>query len=98
MFITNERSGIWGTLKGLIKSTLDTGKEKSLKLRREKIFETLLCCCEKGELPIDSKLHSKNMFFIKCLLRSFFHARKQNSNYHYAWNKLESTHCHQVTI
>ena len=98
VFIPNERSSFWGTVKGLLKGIFETGKEKSLKLRRLKVFETLLKCCENGDLPIDSKHYSRNLFFKKCLLRNFFSAKMANVyNHVYSWKKLEFTCQHEVT-
>ena len=97
MFIPNEKSSIWGTVKGLLKGIFETGKEKSLKLRRSKVFETLLKCCENGDLPIDFKHNSRKVFFMKCLLQNFFSAKIAFYNDVFPWNKLEFTYQHEVT-
>ena len=101
MFLPNNSSNFWSSLKGVFNNLFKygNGKEQNFVRMRYTIFEALYNNCMKGILPIAPKGSQNNMLFKKSLLRNFFHARKES--YHgtfFMWKKVQPNTYYEVII
>ena len=101
VFLPNNSSSFWSSLKGVFNNLFKygNGKEKNFVMMRYTIFEALYNICMKGILPIAPKGSTNNMLFMKSLLRNFFRASKESHHGTiFLWEKVRPTTYYEVII